>query len=224
VVLAEQLREIARACRIDMVSSAEQHLGPFDPLHLRAVLEVPRERFVRPEELALSAEDIPLPLDDAGLATISAPHAYLLSYRLLGLAPGDTMLELGSGTGYGAALASYIVGPEGWVHTVEIDPTLARRAASALAGSSNVTVVQKDAMDAMSPRISGGVRKIVATFAIDELPPAWLGVLPEGGRLVAPVGSRAREQRLVLVTRENGLLRMSDHGAVRYVKNRSSTR
>ena len=84
---------------------------------------MPRERFVRPGDVDRSTEDMPLPLDDEGLATVSAPHAYLLSFRLLGLAPGDALVELGSGTGYGAALASFIVGPHGRVLTIEIDPS-----------------------------------------------------------------------------------------------------
>ena len=78
--LAQELAEVSRGCRLALLDSVER-LGEFDRMQLRALLEVPRERFVRPEDLERSAEDVPLPLDDAGLATISAPHAYLLSFR-----------------------------------------------------------------------------------------------------------------------------------------------
>jgi protein-L-isoaspartate(D-aspartate) O-methyltransferase len=221
-VLAQELREVARGCRLGLVESVPRQLGTFDERYLRALLEVPRERFVRDEDIERSAEDIPLPLDAQGLATISAPHAYLLSFRLIGLAPGDRMVELGTGSGYGAALAAFIVGPAGRVTSVEIDWALAARARVALAGEPNVEIVEGDAME--SAEQWEGTRKVVVTFAVDELPARWLDALPEGGALVAPVGARARDrdQRLTLATRTRGRVVQTDHGAVRYVKNRST--
>ena len=150
------------------------------------MLEVPRERFVRPEDVERSAEDTPLALDSMGLATISAPHAYLLSFRLLELGVSDELVELGAGSGYGAALAAFIVGPEGQVITFEIDPVLAEWARSTLAAESNVKVVEGDAVS--NSEEWRGARKVVVTFAVDAWPPAWLEALPEGGRIVAPVG------------------------------------
>jgi protein-L-isoaspartate(D-aspartate) O-methyltransferase len=217
--LEQELGEVARGCRLSLVDSIQKHLGPFDPLHLRAVLEVPRERFVRPDAVVRSAEDTPLPLDDAGLATISAPHAYLLSFRLLELRPGDSLIELGAGSGYGAALAAFIVGPRGHVWTFEIDPVLADWSKRTLALYPGVAVVQGDAI--ASARAWEGAGKVVVTFAVDSLPSAWLDALPEGGSLVAPVGRGEKEQRLVLVRRTGGRLVETEHGAVRYVKNRS---
>jgi protein-L-isoaspartate(D-aspartate) O-methyltransferase len=225
-VIAQELREVARGCRLRLVESVEHNLGPFDPLHLRALLEVPRERFVRPEEIDRSAQDVPLPLDSEGLATISAPHAYLLSYRLLGLTTGDTLVELGTGSGYGAALAAFIVGPEGRVITFEIDAELAAWAQRLLfpAGGRehepSVRVVEADAMRCASQW--GDARKVVVTFAIEALPHPWLQALPEGGMLVGPVGPREGDQRLVLAAKRRGRVVESDHGAVRYVRNRSS--
>jgi protein-L-isoaspartate(D-aspartate) O-methyltransferase len=219
-LLAQQLREVARGCRLPLVESIERQLGRFHPIHLRALLEVPRERFVRPEDVVRSAEDTPLPLDDQGLATISAPHAYLLSFRLLELAPGDSLVELGTGSGYGAALAGFVVGPEGRVVTLEIDPTLADWARHTLADLPNVAVHCADAVS--SVQHWRGANKVSVTFAVDSLPGEWLHALPEGGSLVAPVGARDRDQRLVLVRREGGRLVESEHGAVRYVKNRST--
>jgi protein-L-isoaspartate(D-aspartate) O-methyltransferase len=218
--LAQEMGEVARACRLPLVDSIEAQLGPFDALLLRAVLEVPRERFVRPDDLERSADDTPLPLDDEGLATISAPHAYLLSFRLLELAPGDTLVELGAGSGYGAALASFIVGPQGRVRSYEIDRRLAAWASRNLADVTNVTVIHADA--AASAPSWEGARKVVVTYAVKEIPPAWTDALPEGGRLVAPVGVRDQDQRLVMVRREHGRLLRTEHGAVRYVADRSA--
>ncbi len=218
--LLQELREVARGCRLPLVDAIQRQLGPFPANLLDAVLEVPRERFVRADDVERSAEDVPLPLDDEGLATISAPHAYLLSYRLLELAPGDALVELGTGSGYGAALAAFIVGPGGRVLTFEIDDTLAHWAARMLADEPRVSGHCADAV--VSAGRWGEAAKVVVTFAVESVPEAWTAALPEGGRLVAPVGKRDRDQRLVLVRREGGALVTTDHGAVRYVRNRSS--
>ena len=214
-----ELRAVARQRRADLARAIDAQLGPFDPLFLRAIRDVPRELFVRAVDRERSADDIPLPLDDLGLATISAPHAYLLSFRLLHLAMGDRLIELGSGSGYGAALASYIVGDRGHVTTIEIDPPLYERARTLLARVPNILAVHDDAEH--STRRWGAATKIVVTFAIDRLPEAWLTAIPEGGLLVAPVGARDRDQQLTRVERRGGTLVMSEHGSVRYVKNRS---
>ncbi len=232
-IVEQELREVGRGCRLLLVDSVDRNLGPFDPRHLEALLEVPRERFVRPDDLERSADDMPLALDAAGLASISAPHAYLLSFRLLGLEPGDALVELGTGSGYGAALAAFIVGADGRVVTFEIDKDLAaladrclgdppRGALPVALGRSrpNVRVVQRDAM--LSTPEWGGTKKVSVTFAVESLPPIWLEALPEGGRLVAPVGPQGADQRLILVTKRAGHTIQADHGAVRYVSNRSS--
>jgi protein-L-isoaspartate(D-aspartate) O-methyltransferase len=216
--IAQQLSEVARGCRLPLPAAIEKHLGPFDARHLRALLEVPRERFVHPDDLERSADDTPLPLDDKGLSTISAPHAYCLSFRLAELEPGDALVELGTGSGYGAALAAFIVGPSGSVVTFEIDDDLAQWAARTLADQPNITVVHGDA-EASAP-FWGDARKVIATFAVESIPPAWIDALPEGGCLVAPVGV-PDDQRLALLRRERGRVVRTDHGAVRYVTNRS---
>jgi len=231
-VVEQELGEVARGCRLLLVDSVDRNLGPFDPRHLEALLEVPRERFVRPDDVERSAEDMPLALDAAGLASISAPHAYLLSYRLLGLEPGDALVELGSGSGYGAALAAFIVGADGRVVTFEIDKDLAALADRCLGDAPrvapylplgrsrpNVRVVERDAM--MSMPEWDGAKKVSVTFAVESLPPIWLEALPDGGRLVAPVGPKGADQRLILVTKRAGHTLQADHGAVRYVSNRS---
>jgi protein-L-isoaspartate(D-aspartate) O-methyltransferase len=194
-----------------------------------ALLMVPRERFVLPEEIASSADDAPSPLDPAGRATVSAPHAYLLTYGLLGLGEGDTLIELGTGTGYGAALASRIVGPRGSVTSIEIDPALSERASRLLAepdlrGPARGELLTGDAKD-LGPRViaraTGRVR-VAVTYAVSAPPTPLLAALPSGGRLVAPVGEE--DQRLKRWERAAGgsaTLTETSHGAVRYVSERS---
>lgn len=218
--LEQELHEVARGCRLALVDSVARNIGSIDPVYLRALLEVPRERFVRQEDIERSADDMPLPLDDAGLATISAPHAYLLSFRVLGLSAGDALAELGTGSGYGAALAAFIVGQEGSVVTLEIDADLVAWARRNLAAEANVSVVHGDAMTSASEWRT--MRKVVATFAVDAIPEAWLAALPEGGMLVAPVGPPDQNQRLVLATKRRGAIETRSLEAVRYVRNRST--
>jgi protein-L-isoaspartate(D-aspartate) O-methyltransferase len=219
------LRRAAYAARVGLVSGLSLRLGRLDPRYLEAVLEVPRERFVLPEDIAHSADDAPMPLDPDGLATVSAPHAYLLTFALLGLGRDDHLLELGTGTGYGAALASTIVGKRGHVTTVEIDADLHERAARLLAGEPGVTPLLGDARE-LGPALlrdarEGGPRKVAVTYALFETPEALLAALPEGGRLVAPVGAED-EQQLVLWERKEQALLRSEHGAVRYVAERGT--
>ena len=202
-----------------MVQAVERAIGPMAPRFAAALVAVPRERFVRPEDAWRATDDMPLPLDDSGHSTISAPHAYVLSFELADLSAGDVLLELGSGTGYGAALAAHVVGPSGRVVTVEIDAALAARARALLADLPNVTALHGDAA---SPAVGKeGATKIIVTFAVAEIPEAWLDALPEGGVLVAPVGAPHQVQRLLRVTRKGGALVTTEHGAVRYVANRS---
>jgi protein-L-isoaspartate(D-aspartate) O-methyltransferase len=125
--------------------------------------------------------------------------------------------ELGTGSGYGAALASQIVGPTGSVLSIEIDETLAARAERLLAGCANVKVVCDDAGEVLASW--RGFDRITVTFAVSAIPPAWLAAIPEGGSMVAPVGHEGG-QRLLRVDRVKGELVWSDHGAVRYVPNR----
>lgn len=194
-----------------------------------ALLTVPRERFVLPEDIATSAHDAPTPLDAVGLTTVSAPHAYLLSYGLLGLGEGDHLVELGTGTGYGASLASHIVGPEGRVTSIEIDADLHARAVRLLAdpharGPAPMTLLHGDAR-ALAPGVLAAAPRdalveVTVTYALADTPDWLLGALPEGARLVAPVGRSEEDQILVRWSRERGATRRSVHGSVRYVAER----
>ena len=201
-----------------MARRIDAEMGPFPPALMRALEDVPRERFVRADDEHRAEIDAPLPLDDSGEATVSAPHAYLLSYRLLDLREGDRLLELGGGSGYGAALAAEVVGARGTVRTVEIDEALAERARALLAERPNVRVERGDAADAAP--FFAECNKVVGAFAVHALPSAWLDALRPGAVLVAPVGGAT--QRLVRVERRaSGALETTEHGAVRYVRMRA---
>jgi protein-L-isoaspartate(D-aspartate) O-methyltransferase len=229
----EALAEAARRARAPLIAVLSRRFE-FNQRLLDAVLRAPRERFVLPEDIPSSADDTPLPLDDAGHATVSAPHAYLLSFELLALAEGDHLIELGTGTGYGAALARRIVGPAGHVTSIEIDPALHARARRLLhadhdPSASGVTLLCGDGralaerlladrgLDA-PPRVNP--RKIAVTYALRAAPAGLELLLAEGDRLVAPIGAMHDIQDLVLVERRAGAVRREMHGAVRYVAER----
>lgn len=211
----------SRALRVRMAAKIDTDLGPFDHAHLAALIDVPRERFVRPNDLARAIEDVPLPLDDHGQATISAPHAYLLSFRILKLKAGDSLVELGSGSGYGAALAATIVGKNGQIDTFEVDEELTQRASHLLASYPNVRARWLDAHGSES--FWGGAKHVVVTFAITEIPRAWIDALADGGMLVAPVGPPEGPQKLISVVKDGNETRTREHGGVRYVPDRSSS-
>lgn len=190
---------------------------PCSPRVREALLDVPRERFVRLEDLGRSAEDEALALDDSGLATISAMHAYALSFDALELGLGDALVELGAGSGYGAALAGHVVGTAGSVRALEIDAELARAATANVAGAAHICILHADAHDVSQWR---GARKVSVAFAVKEVPTAWLDALGPDGRLVAPVGT---PQTLTLYTKDaQGRVIPRELTRVRYVVDRST--
>ncbi|MEM4726782.1 MAG: protein-L-isoaspartate O-methyltransferase, partial [Candidatus Bathyarchaeia archaeon] len=91
-----------------------------------AMLKVPRELFVEPEYMDYAYIEQPLPIPGDGRQTISAPYMYPIFYEALELREGHRVLEIGAGSGYGAALAREMVGSAGLVVTVEINPTTYR--------------------------------------------------------------------------------------------------
>ena len=157
--------------------------GVRDPAALTAMLAVPRHEFVRPEYLDLAYADRPLPI---GLdQTISQP--YIVAYMTEALEPGpdDRVLEVGTGSGYQAAVLAEIVAR---VVTLEISPLLARRAARTLRelGYRNVSVVAADGRRGL-PR-AAPFDAILLAAAPARLPAALAEQLAEGGRIVGPIG------------------------------------
>lgn len=179
-----------------------------------ALTRVPRERFVPLDRIAEAHLDRALPLDESGAATVSAMHAYAAQLRALEVGPGDHVVDLGGGTGYGAAVARDVVGERGAVLTIEIDPALSARARALLGDTAGVRVVHGDAHDVDLWR---GATKVLVGFDVGAVPKAWLEALAPGGRLVAPVSGA-----LVLHTRDaTGTVTSRALGPVRFVRDRS---
>jgi protein-L-isoaspartate(D-aspartate) O-methyltransferase len=186
--------------------------GVTDRRVLRAMAEVPRDRFVAPELTDEAYADRPLPI---GLGqTISQPLMVALMLQALELSATDRMLEVGTGSGYAAAVASRLAG---YVHTVERLAGLARLAASRLValGYTNVAVHVADGTRGWPA--AAPYDAVLVSAAGTELPRALADQLVEGGRLVVPLGP-ASAQRLVRMRRTGpDGWNTEDLGGVRFV-------
>lgn len=184
--------------RQQLVEQARMH-GVRDSAVLAAIGRVPRELFV-PEELAASAfADRPLPIGEG--QTISQPAMVALMAEAARIGAGDRVLEIGSGSGYGAAVLRALADR---VTTVERIGALAERARSTLerCGLGDVEVVVGDGTLGWPDRAPYDA--VVVTAAGPSAPPALIEQLAESGRLVMPVGLENRRQRLMRFTRRSG--------------------
>lgn len=198
-----QINQSARSLNIDfakrrlrMVDRDLAHRGVRSELVLRAMCAVPRETFL-PEELAEFAyDDAPLPIAEG--QTISQPYIVAMMIESLELAGGEKVLEVGTGSGYAAAILSQIAKE---IYTVERIGQLAEKAAATLAklGYSNVHVLHADGTLGWPEHAPYDA--IVVAAGGPEVPDALKAQLKIGGRLVMPVGADRRLQELLRVTR-----------------------
>jgi protein-L-isoaspartate(D-aspartate) O-methyltransferase len=171
--------------------------GKIDPSILAVMREVPRHELV-PEQVRNSAyEDTPLSIGQG--QTISQPYIVALMSSLAKPAKHHVVLEVGTGSGYQAAVLARLVAH---VYSVEIVEPLARRAAERLneLGYQNVTVRQGDGHQGWAEHAPFDA--IVVTAAAREIPPALIDQLKPGGRMVIPVGERFSTQNLMLVEKD----------------------
>lgn len=154
-----------------------------------AFRSVPRESFVPPASAGAVYADSTIPVTGATgewLTTSSQPGMMALMLEQLRAGEGDRVLEIGSGTGYNAALLCHIVGPRGIVHSVEIEPEAARAAAAALKRvDCRVEVHHADGAEGWPA--GAPYDRILATVAVWDVPPAWTGQAAEDARIVAPL-------------------------------------
>lgn len=181
----------------------------------QALLTVRREEFIPAAYRDHAYEEVPLPLPGER-ATISCPHSYPLFYEPLALDAGDRFLEIGLGSGYGSAVAREVVGPEGLVVSVEIDPVTFAFARENLerAGYRDLVLVNADGGLGYPP--AQPYDRIAVTAACPALPERLIAQLAPGGRIIAPIVAGVT-QRLVVGEREPGELRCWEICDVLYV-------
>ena len=186
-----------------------------------ALLKIPRENFIPWDYRQYAYEEVPLPLPGEQ-ATISCPHSYPLFYEPLGLRQGHRFLEVGTGSGYGAAVAREVVGREGLVVSVEIDPRTYEFAETNLkrAGYDDIVLVQGDG-ELGFPDLSPYDR-IAITAASMEIPLPLIEQLANQGKLIGPVFDRDT-QILTLLEKLDGEIRTRAICEVAYVALRSAS-
>lgn len=182
--------------RARMVAEQIEARGIDDPRVLEAMRSVPRERFVDVEQAANAFADAPVPMAQG--QPISQPYIVALMARAAAIKPTDRVLEIGAGSGYGAAVLGRLAAR---VWSIERVPQLARRAGVNISelGMSNVTVLRGDGSNGWVP--AAPFDAIIVTAAAEAAPATLRQQLTIGGRLVIPIGPRDGGQTLTLITR-----------------------
>jgi len=196
-----------------MVERQLESRGISEPHILDAFRDVPRHQFVSPSHAVAAYGDHPLPIE-AG-QTISQPYIVALMIQAARIKAGDRVLEVGSGSGYAAAVISRIAGA---VVGIERQHTLVEVARERLArlGYGNVAIVEGDGTQGWPD--GAPYDAILAAASGSHVPEPLVDQLKPGGRLVMPLGGPGWVQRLVIVTKHaDGTLDEADIGAVRFV-------
>ncbi len=183
-----------------------------DKATLRAMAKIPREAFVPLSQRPFAYEDRPLPIGDG--QTISQPYMVAFMTQALRLRPTDRVLEIGTGSGYQAAVLSQIVDT---VYTVEIIPSLANRASRTLKqiNIENVQVRTGDGYFGWNEKAPFDA--IIVTAGAESIPPILVDQLAEDGVMVIPVGPHRGVRQLIRLTKKKGRIRTRSLMEVRFV-------
>ena len=180
-----------------------------------AFAATPREGFLPSAQLRRASYDGPL---DIGRGqTNSQPRTVEAMLRLLEVAPGHRVLDVGSGSGWTSALLAHLTGPSGRVIGVELEPELVEFGAANLSRASLPWAeIRQAATDVLGLPDEGPFDRILVSADPGELPDQLVGQVAEGGRMVIPVAST-----MLLVVRDSAGVAVSRHGGYRFVPLRS---
>ena len=199
--------------RHDMVRQQVERRGVTDEAVLEALRTVPREAFVPEAYREMAYGDSPLPIGED--QTISQPYIVALMAELAELEAGDRVLEVGAGSGYGAAVLGQVASE---VYSIERLPSLADRAREAIEslGYDNVRIVEGDGTQGLAEHAPFDA--IIVTASGPEIPEAYRQQVAVGGIIVMPTGAKEGGQRL-MVCRRTGeqSWETDDEGYVRFV-------
>jgi protein-L-isoaspartate(D-aspartate) O-methyltransferase len=195
-----------------MVKKDLRGRGIKDGKVLEVMTKIPRHLFVDESLRDRAYADHPLPIGEG--QTISQPYVVALMTEALGLKPNDRALEIGTGSGYQAAVLAEIVKE---VYTIEIRKSLAETAAQRLKelGYPNVRVKYGDGYFGWKEHAPFDA--VIITAAVNHIPPPLIEQLREGGRMILPLGSTLFHQTLTLVTKRNGEIKVEQMGSVIFV-------
>ncbi len=161
--------------------------GIYNKSVLDAILKIPRHLFVPKGYLDQAYANYPLPI--AGDQTISQPYTVAFMLQALELKKGQTILEIGTGSGWNAALIAHIIGKKGFVYTTEIVPELIKFSTKNLKkfNFKNLKIIETDGSKGYVAKAP--FDRIIATAACPFIPFPWIEQLKEEGIIVAPIGS-----------------------------------
>jgi protein-L-isoaspartate(D-aspartate) O-methyltransferase len=190
-------RDDLRRAREEMVENQIKDRGVTDERVLEALRKVPRHEFIQENHQSEAYDDHPLPIGNG--QTISQPYIVALMTEQLELKGGEKVLEIGTGSGYQAAILAELAKE---VHSVERVPELAEKARENLSrvGVKNVSVHVGDGT--LGWLEDAPYDAIIITAGTPTMPEGLADQLAEGGRLVAPVGSRWRQMLELWIKRE----------------------
>ena len=201
-----------REARENMIVNDIRSRGVKDKSTLEAIQAVPRHLFV-PDELTSQAyQDGPLPIGYG--QTISQPYIVAFMTEVIRPKPNFKVLEIGTGSGYQAAVLSRIVDS---VYTIEIIDELHQRSKKLLKELDYGNVKFKSDDGYFGWEAKGPFDAIVVTAAAEFVPPPLIAQLKEGGRMIIPVGTPFSTQQLLLVTKKEGKTKTSNLMFVRFV-------
>jgi protein-L-isoaspartate(D-aspartate) O-methyltransferase len=204
--------------RADMVSSQIRSRGIKDPATIRSMQKVQRHLFVPSDQQRFAYEDRPLPIGYG--QTISQPYIVAYMTEIIEPRPDFTVLEIGAGSGYQAAVLAEIVAE---VYTIEIVEELGQTAKGVLEKNyDNVYVKIADGYHGWPEK--GPFDAIIVTAAAEHIPPPLIRQLKDGGKMIIPVGSPFRIQQLMLVEKKDGKILTRSLMPVRFVPFTSSSR
>jgi len=201
-----------KKARNQLVETHIKAKGITDANVLAAMQAVTRHSFVPSDLLSVAYADRPLPIGEG--QTISQPYVVALMTEILQLAKDHRVLEIGTGSGYQAAVLAQVVNT---VYSIEIKEKLYHRASKTLKflGYHNVKTRHADGYFGWPQ--AAPFDAVMITAAIDHIPPALLKQLKDGGRLVLPLGNPFSYQNLVLVTKQGDDLTVKQITGVLFV-------